>query len=104
MFNNWSLEGQGISNDLTTETIGFDINGKKFILIVFRTSAYVSENLGSVLLPVSLLSTAMFARGYITYAVEDLYLRYTVLSITNNRLSLNFTTNFSQAVGVVFSI
>jgi hypothetical protein len=107
MFNNWTFEGQGLSNEIGPETVGFSTVGKKFILIVFRTSltgGEENENLGSVLLPISLLSYSMLNRGYITYAIGDFYLRYTVLSTANNRLSLNFTSNRTQSVGAVFSI
>ena len=106
MFGNWTFEGQGISNDLTTETVGFSTLGKRFILIVFRTgttSGDQYENLGSVLLPISVLSNEMFTQGYITYAIGDIYLRYKVLSTANNRLSLNFSSNRAVSVGAVFS-
>lgn len=100
----WEFVGQGISSDVSQITLSVNIEGKKEFLFVYRTSSNATENLGSMIIPISeVLPNSMFRQTYISYVPSNAYLRFTLVAKHNNILDLSFTqSGVPNSVGALF--
>ena len=100
----WKFVGQGISSDTSKVTLSVNVKDKKEFLFVYRTSATMAENLGSIVIPIDEVSSSgMFRQTYISYIPNNAYIRFTFLAKNGDVLDLSFTQNgVPNSVGALF--